>query len=782
MSPIAQAALASWAFPPAIVILLLGSAAVYARGFRQLHLQMPDHFPGWRLAAFLAGLATILVAITSPLDAFGGLLLQVHMVQHLLLMFVAPPLLLLGAPTVPLLRGLPGALAKDALGPFLAWTPLRRLGEALTHPVVCWLALVVVSWGWHVPSAYQLALRSPAWHEVEHACFIGAALLFWWPVVQPWPSRARWPRWAMVPYLLLADVQNTAFSAFFTFSDRLIYPFYAAVPRLGGISALDDQIAAGAIMWVPASLVVLIPGALIVANLLSPQNPSGPRRAAREDGRSIDLTRSTSAPGQVGWHTELRRRPLDLLEVALIGRVLRWQRFRPMMQGLMLLLAGAVVVDGLVGPQVSPMNLAGVLPWTYWRGLTVVAILALGNLFCLACPFMLPRKLARRLGLARLRWPGRLRSKWFAVALLVGFLWAYEVFALWDSPWWTAWLIVGYFSGALVVDGLFQGASFCKYVCPIGQFHFIHSLMSPFEVKVRSPQACAGCATQDCLRGNERQRGCELELLLPRKVGNLDCTFCLDCIHACPHDNIGILAVSPGGTLADDSKRSSLGRLSQRADVAALAMVLVFAAFASAAAMVVPVTVWQQQVRAWLGLSSTKLVVSTMLLLALLVVPPMVCGLAAAIGRAAAGIRAPARELRHRFVLGLVPLGLSMWAAHFLFHLLSGIGSAVPVVERVLADLGYGLATPRWTHAGMTMNLLGVEILLLDAGLLLTLYVGWRIATGYATRARAAIALLAPWVVVSVGLYLGGVWTFLQPMQMRGMLMHPPPGIARIGP
>ncbi len=787
MSPVAHAVLASWTIRPGLMVVLLAVGVVYARGFRELRVQMPERFPRWRLAAFVAGLATLLVAIVSPLDAFGGLLLQVHMIQHLLLMLVVAPLLLLAAPAVPLLRGLPGTLAKDGLGPFLAWPALQRFGSRLTHPVVCWLALFVATWGWHVPAAYQLALRSPPWHAIEHGCFVGAALLFWWPVVQPWPSQAAWPRWTMVPYLLLADVQNTIFSAFFTFSERLIYPFYATVPRLGGITPLDDQVTAGAIMWVPASLFFLIPAVAVISRVLSPQNLArsgsavvrrlsinSSSRASRASARTVRefisfKTKDNSArpeerrsfggvsKGGFGENRQSLKQEgsFDLLRVPFVGRVLRWSYFRRAAQSVMLLLAGAVVADGLLGPQVSPMNLAGVLPWTYWRGCTVIALLAAGNFFCFACPFMLPRELGRRLGLARLRWPRRLRSKWLAVLLLVAFFWAYEVFDLWDSPWWTAWLIVAYFTAALAVDTFFAGASFCKYVCPIGQFHFIQSLVSPLEVRVREPQACASCTTHDCLRGNQRHRGCELGLFLPRKVGNLDCTFCLDCIQACPRDNIGILAVVPGRDLFHDRKRSSLGRLSRRADVTALALVLVFAAFASAAVMVEPVAV-----------RLTKPAMSVALLLAL-VVAPIVVG-----GRAAG-------ERRRRFALALVPLGAAMWAAHFLFHLFTGFGSALPVLQRVLADLGHGrFAAPRWVHVGMGMDPLGLELLLLDAGLLLTLYVSWRIASSYAPRARAALGLVTPWAVVAVALYLGGVWTFLQPMQMRGTMMHAPPGVA----
>src|SRR4029077_2596120 len=190
------------------------------------------------------------------------------------------------------------------------------------------------------------------------------------------------------------------------------------------------------------------------------------------------------------------------------------------------------------------------------------------------------------------RW---LRSKWLAVLLLGVFLWAYEAFALWDSPWWTAWIALGYFVAAFVVDGFFRGAAFCKYVCPIGQFNFVQSLVSPLEVSIRDPEVCAACDTKDCIRGGNGVPGCELNLFQPRKASNMDCTFCLDCIHACPHDNIGILAETPGGELWRDRLRSGLGRFGTRPDLAALIVVLVFGAFANAAGMVAPVLEWQGQ-------------------------------------------------------------------------------------------------------------------------------------------------------------------------------------------
>jgi cytochrome c oxidase assembly factor CtaG len=268
----------SWTSEPWIIIPLLLAASIYFRGWWRLHRRLPWRFPVWRLIAFQGGLLTLFLALASPLHSLAELLLQFHMIQHLLLMMVIPPLLLLGAPILPLLRGLPRPVLQRGLGPFFASTALQRLGSFLTHPLVCLLAFTVSNVAWHVPSLYELALSSEFWHDVQHVCFLGTGLLFWWPVVQPWPSRLRWPRWTMIPYLLFADIQNTALSAFLIFSERVLYPTYAAVPRLWGISALDDQAAAGAIMWVPGSVIFLIPVAVLAIRLLdSPRT-----RSARE--------------------------------------------------------------------------------------------------------------------------------------------------------------------------------------------------------------------------------------------------------------------------------------------------------------------------------------------------------------------------------------------------------------------------------------------------------------------------------------------------------------------
>jgi ferredoxin len=343
-------------------------------------------------------------------------------------------------------------------------------------------------------------------------------------------------------------------------------------------------------------------------------------------------------------------------------------------------------------------------------------------------------------------------------------LWAYEAFDLWDSPWLTAWIIASYFLAALVVDGVFRGASFCKYVCPIGQFHFISSLVSPGEIRVRSREVCQSCRTHDCIRGNDRARGCELYLFQPKKAGNLDCTFCLDCVKACPHDNVALLPTVPAQTLTRDPYRSSLGRLSKRSDLAALALLIVFGAFVNAAGMIGPVMAWEHGWHARLGPHMMPLIVAAFVIAGAVVLPLVavfVCGALNRLLRPAASVC----DITRRFIFALVPIGFAMWVAHLLYHLATGWKAAWPVLERAVTG-----ATVLFPAAVLPAWLAPAQLLALDAGLLLTLYVSWRLALQYAGRVRSALGLVAPWAVVSCGLYAAGVWILFQPMQMRGML------------
>lgn len=261
----------SWTVDPWVVGPLVLAAGVYTRGWLRLHRRLPHRFDAGRLAAFLGGMAVIGVALASPFHAIGARSLQAHMVQHLLLMMVAPPLLWLGAPWLALLQGLPRGVLRTWAGPLLARRAPAHIGQWLVSPPVAWVVYVGSTWAWHTPALYERALASEFWHAVQHGCFLATALAFWWPVVQPWPSRPLVPRWAIVLYLVLADLQNTVLCAWLVFAERLIYASYAAVPLVWGSSALDDQAAAGAMMWVLGSLAFVVPIAWIVGQMLNPR-------------------------------------------------------------------------------------------------------------------------------------------------------------------------------------------------------------------------------------------------------------------------------------------------------------------------------------------------------------------------------------------------------------------------------------------------------------------------------------------------------------------------------
>ncbi|HEX3438203.1 MAG TPA: cytochrome c oxidase assembly protein [Pseudacidobacterium sp.] len=270
MSPELQYVLLDWNVPPVTTVLLLLTAVIYLRGWLLIGQTRPRQFPEWRLACFLLGLFALFLAVASPLDTLDGELLSAHMGQHFLFMSVAPPLLLLAMPQVPLLRGLPRVVIRKVLGPLFRLQWLKKLGYFLTGLKPAWLLMNLAYIVWHIPASYELALRSPGWHNVEHACFFFTSILFWWPIIRPWPDPRQRLRWMLLPYLLTSDIINTGISASLCFAGRVVYPSYALKPNILGIGPLIDQVAAGAFMWVFGSTIFLIPAFWITMRLLAP--------------------------------------------------------------------------------------------------------------------------------------------------------------------------------------------------------------------------------------------------------------------------------------------------------------------------------------------------------------------------------------------------------------------------------------------------------------------------------------------------------------------------------
>lgn len=475
---------------------------------------------------------------------------------------------------------------------------------------------------------------------------------------------------------------------------------------------------------------------------------------------------------------EARRGGVDLLRLPLVGQALRWRHARTAMQLVCFVIAGVLVAHGLFGPRLAPKNLSTLVTWVHYRGLLVFVLLAAGNFFCMGCPLLLPRELARRFAAPARRFPRRLRSKYPAVVLFAGVLFAYELFDLWGSPVGTALLILLYFAAALVVDALFRGAPFCKYVCPIGQFNFVASTLSPFEVGVRDLDTCATCRTKDCIRGVRDAfdrpagaRGCELALYLPRKHGNVDCTFCLDCVHACPHDNVAIATRLPGEELVRDPLRAGVGRLLRRRDWAVLVILFTFGGLLNAFGMVPPVYELIDWLADALGTRREWLVLGLVFAASLVALPALLVGAATWLSRRLGAASEPGRATWVRHAFGLAPLGVGVWLAHYSFHFLTGLYTIVPVLQAAVRDAWLPvLGEPMWTLGGIEPAYVWpLELGFLALGAAGSVAVTLSLSRGITPGHRRLAAL--PWVALVLALAGTAIWLMSLPMEMRGTML-----------
>jgi len=243
-----------WHWRPEVMLVLLLLGGAYVVGWWRMRRQgFPALAPAWRLAVYLTGLASVAVALLSPLEHLAEVLFTAHMIQHQILLMIAPPCLLLGNPFPFVVWSLPPALRRAVQRFLVEGSLLRRTLRLLTRVPVAGLIYAGTLWAWHWPRAYEAALGSHAVHDLEHLTFFGAAVLFWWPLVNPAP-RSRGVRGGLyygvrIAYLIVATAQNTLLGALLGLSERILYPSYARGAALFGLTPLEDQGLGGGIMW-----------------------------------------------------------------------------------------------------------------------------------------------------------------------------------------------------------------------------------------------------------------------------------------------------------------------------------------------------------------------------------------------------------------------------------------------------------------------------------------------------------------------------------------------------
>ncbi len=505
----------------------------------------------------------------------------------------------------------------------------------------------------------------------------------------------------------------------------------------------------------------------------------------------------------VGSSPPLDRPPglLDVLSLPLIGGLLKRRYGRLVLQLPFFIIAALLVYDGFTGPDKAAENLATVVPWVHYRGLVVLALLLAGNLFCMGCPFTLPRTLAKRLSLTPRRFPRVLRGKWLAVAGLFTIFFLYEYLDLWASPALTAWVIVAYFVGSFALEALFGESAFCKYVCPLGTFNFVYSTVSPTQITSKNLDICRACVGKECVNGSYSVQpvirineitggqatithdrhgtpGCGLELFVPQIKTNLDCTQCLDCVRACPHDNVALMVRAPGRELFQPDAWG------KRWDLSYLVIALAFMGVVNAFGMIPPVYDLMQNLADSLGLTAagwTDSAIEAVVLLLIfgvgsLLLPAAAMLTAGLLSRAITrtGKKYDLRQTVSAFAPAFVPVGFGIWIGHYSFHFLIGALSIIPVFQTFLIDhrITFLGSEPNWALASVVpdtgvIGLLQVVVLL--GGFLGSMVLAQRVALRL--YRRDALPGLLPWALILLGLMLATLAIFSQPMEMRGTIL-----------
>jgi putative membrane protein len=282
MDPVLKAVLLSWDWRLDVLLVLAAAGTLYVAGWRRLwarthasrnRRQRRPLVARWRLVAYLGGLFVLGVALLSPIDVLSGQLFFMHMIQHLLLIMIAPPLLLIANPMPFILWGLPasgrrrvGGVMSDLLHRESAF---RRGLRAATAPTVLWMVMVVSIIGWHDQTAYNATLENDFIHDLEHLNFFLAGMLFWWRITGAGPRvHRRGSHIGRIALVVAAIPPNMLTGVVLAFARAPFYSYYTQIPRLWGIDALTDQQIGGIIMWVPGSMMYIIAALILAAQLL----------------------------------------------------------------------------------------------------------------------------------------------------------------------------------------------------------------------------------------------------------------------------------------------------------------------------------------------------------------------------------------------------------------------------------------------------------------------------------------------------------------------------------
>jgi cytochrome c oxidase assembly factor CtaG len=271
----------AWEFDPLVVIGLVVTAFLYARGLRRMWRDggSGSGVRGWEAWCYWGGWLAILIALVSPLHPWGRVLFAAHMTQHEVLMLIGAPLVVLGRPMLVYLKALPRGMAGDLAraSNMPAWS---STWHAISNPFSAWLIHGVVLWVWHIPSWFQATLDNDFIHTLQHCSFLFSALLFWWAVTHG-PGRAAAYGMTLL-YLFTTALHNGLLGLLITVAGHVWYPAYSGTTQWWGLTPLEDQQLGGLIMWIPAGVVYIVAALAFMAGWMRESRLRAERREARE--------------------------------------------------------------------------------------------------------------------------------------------------------------------------------------------------------------------------------------------------------------------------------------------------------------------------------------------------------------------------------------------------------------------------------------------------------------------------------------------------------------------
>jgi polyferredoxin len=482
--------------------------------------------------------------------------------------------------------------------------------------------------------------------------------------------------------------------------------------------------------------------------------------------RTITLQPKYDPKSPKRFEPEREKPGFDLMRLKWLRPLILWKHNRTVAQIILLVASVAIIYDGFFGEQFAPKNVATVGAWIDYRWLLVLSLIAFGSIFCMACPFVLvSRAVQKRIG-RNWAFPTWLKGKWLATGLLLAIFWSYEVFGIWDKPLLTASITVAYFAAAVLVDSFFKGNAFCKYVCPIGLFTQAYSLVSPTEIKAKNPEFCrTDCTTKDCINGNAqtKQQGCQTFLYLGTKHSNMDCTYCLDCIKACPHDNIALQFRAPTKEFAVNLKKRDFS-------VAVMATVITFSALTNAAGMVKPFQELERSLSQALGLNNSIVVYSFVFVVGLVILPLLFGWLASFSTQKLTGTDESLKEIFKRFAPALIPVGFGIWVAHYFFHFVVGGTGIFPAIANLFNNLGVPVfGQPNWIVSPILPYswIFPLQVAMIYLGFMVSCVAIYNISRKLYKKKVARRAMFA-WLALTLLIGVAGILILLQPMQARG--------------